>query len=134
MQLQRCLASFNSFEVWQKLTGVCELHLHAYTRCFSRLRWVLGLRGRCGRQTGAPGAEQHGWHAGPGHTLALLGLRGRCAWQVAHRVQGEFPSVQTLATLSPLPGFRPWLLRQLQAQPDAVRVPFPCQPVRLCMT
>lgn len=98
---------------------------------------ILGLKGRCLRQVGAPVAEQHGWRAGRGHIVLAhavqVGVRGRCWRQVAHRVQGEFPSVQTLATLSPLPGFRSWLRRQLQSKPDAVHVPFPCQPVRLCI-
>ena len=44
-------------------------------------------------------------------------------------MQGEFPSVQTLATLSPLPGFRSWLRRQLQGKPDAVHVPITVRPV-----
>lgn len=74
-----------------------------------------------------------GWRARPGrHVLAdvvHLGLRGRCSQQVAHRVQSEFPSVQTLATLSPLPGFRSWLRRQLQGKPDAVHIPITVRPL-----
>ena len=45
-------------------------------------------------------------------------------------MQGEFPSVQTLATLSPLPGFRSWLRRQLQGKPDAVHAPITVRPLQ----
>lgn len=33
--------------------------------------------------------------------------------RVAKQIKSEFESVQTLVTLSPLPGFRPWLLHKL---------------------
>lgn len=41
--------------------------------------------------------------------------------QVAHRLQAEFPGVQRLATLSPIPGFRAWLDARLRREVDAVR-------------
>ena len=46
----------------------------------------------------------------------LAGMR-----QVAHRLQAEFPGVQRLATLSPIPGFRAWLEARLRRELDAVR-------------
>ena len=40
--------------------------------------------------------------------------------RVAETLKEEFPKLKTFATLSPIPGFRGWLGRQVQARIDAL--------------
>ena len=48
--------------------------------------------------------------------LAGVDLGNFLIKQVAHKVLAEFPGVQSLVTLSPIPGFRAWLDTQVQAE------------------
>lgn len=47
--------------------------------------------------------------------LAGVDLGNFLIKQVAQKVLAEFPSVQNLVTLSPIPNFRSWLLTQVEA-------------------
>ena len=48
--------------------------------------------------------------------LAGVDLGNFLIKQVAHKVLAEFPAVQNLVTLSPIPAFRSWLDTQVQAE------------------
>lgn len=48
--------------------------------------------------------------------LAGVDLGNFLIKQVAHKVLAEFPGVQNLVTLSPIPGFRAWLDTQVRAE------------------
>ena len=48
--------------------------------------------------------------------LAGVDLGNFLIKQVAQRVRAEFPNVQMLITLSPIPGFRNWLHTQVDAE------------------
>ena len=52
--------------------------------------------------------------------LAGIDLGNFLIKQVAQRVLTEFPNVQTLITLSPIPGFRNWLHTQVEAERTAL--------------
>ncbi|KAL3162959.1 hypothetical protein ABBQ32_009392 [Trebouxia sp. C0010 RCD-2024] len=52
--------------------------------------------------------------------LAEINLGNFLIKQVAKRVITEFPSVDTLITLSPIPGFRNWLHTQVEAESTAL--------------
>ncbi len=41
--------------------------------------------------------------------------------QVVHELTSEFPKLKKLATLSPIPGFRRWFLRQLDSEEEVVK-------------
>lgn len=69
--------------------------------------------------------------------LAGIDLGNFLIKQVAQRVLTEFPNVQNLITLSPIPGFRSWLHTQVEAERTALRqgsglVTF-CAPCLCCM-
>lgn len=53
--------------------------------------------------------------------LAGIDLGNFLIKQVAQRVLTEFPNVETLITLSPIPGFRNWLHTQVEAERTALR-------------
>lgn len=53
--------------------------------------------------------------------LAGIDLGNFLIKQVAQRVLTEFPNVQNLITLSPIPGFRSWLHTQVEAERTALR-------------
>lgn len=52
--------------------------------------------------------------------LAGIDLGNFLIKQVAHRVLAEFPNVEMLITLSPIPGFRNWLNTQVEAERKAL--------------
>ena len=53
--------------------------------------------------------------------LAGIDLGNFLIKQVAQRVLTEFPNIETLITLSPIPGFRNWLHTQVEAERTALR-------------
>ena len=57
--------------------------------------------------------------------LAGIDLGNFLIKQVAQRVLAEFPAVQMLVTLSPIPGFRKWLHSQVEAEMRQVGQPDP---------
>lgn len=52
--------------------------------------------------------------------LAGIDLGNFLIKQVAKQIVTEFPSVDTMITLSPIPGFRNWLHTQVEAEREAL--------------